>query len=238
MAELEQSILSYVKDYHSKNKRAPSLRALIRQFKGEGLNFAKFYQLFPRGITEACSKAGVPTPMERIRQTEMAIQGVKMKEGDIQENVPLQNRLILTEAQTKRLLGMSHLEGGKDPLIIVDELMNRDSELRREFKLSFKDTSTVSGFLNMAVGRGWSVSTSPNIVDFCTQLWNLGIQQLPPETVSGLIQILNALKASKWDPTQFVREATDAKNSVYWFTEYKAGRISANDFKRMVGGLA
>lgn len=238
MSDLEQAILSYIKDCHTKSNRAPSLRVLIRQFKGEGLNFAKFYQLFPRGITEACAKAGVPAPMERIRQTEMAVQGVKMKDAAIQENVPIQNRLMLTEAQTKRLLGMSHLEGGKDPLIIVDELMDRDSELRRKYKLSFKDTSTVSGFLNMAVGRGWSVSASPNIVDFCTQLWNLGIQQLPPETISGLIQILNTLKASQWDPTQFVREATDARNSVYWFREYKAGRINANDFKRMVGGLA
>ena len=40
-------------------------------------------------------------------------------------------RLMLTEEQSKRLLGISHLEGGKDPLVVLDELLNYDCKMRR-----------------------------------------------------------------------------------------------------------
>lgn len=143
---------------------------------------------------------------------------------------------MLTEEQTKRLLGISHLEGGTDPLLIIDELLDQDSDLRKTYKLSFQDTKLVVDFLKTSAGRGWLVHSNPNIVECVTHLWNCGVQNLEPNTVDGLIAILKDLKSSGWDPSNFVKEATGVSNLIYYYKQYKKGSITVSEFQQKAIG--
>jgi len=86
--ELKEAIIQYIKKYYEQNKKTPPLRKIFRHFKKEKLNFTRFYEIFPRGIPEACSLAAVPIPTERIRKTEKATEASRMRgkqEKDLSE---------------------------------------------------------------------------------------------------------------------------------------------------------
>ena len=99
-------------------------------------------------------------------------------------------RLMLTEEQTKRLLGISHLEGGKDPLVIVDELLNYDSKMRR-YGLTLSMRKILSETLEVALQRGWKINSEPDFVDAVTKAHKLGILSWPAETVKFLLEVFN-----------------------------------------------
>ncbi|MEM3627727.1 MAG: TusE/DsrC/DsvC family sulfur relay protein [Candidatus Bathyarchaeia archaeon] len=232
--ELKKVIIDYAKEFYGEYKKAPSIRQIITRFKAEKLNRSKLYKFYPGGLAEVCRLAGIPVP-ERLANTQMALKArMKAQEKKDDGEATISLRFMLTEEQTKRLLAISHLEGGKDPLLIIDELLDRDAQLRKRYGLKLRDTKLVSEFLGVALQRGWATSSNPNIVNFVTHLWNCGIQNLPPETVSGLISLLNDLRARRWNPSEFVKEATDIHNAVYWYRQYKAGYISAQEFKQKV----
>ena len=228
-----QEIIKFIKGSYDQNGRIPSLRDIIKQFQKEGLSFTGFYKLFPLGLAEACRLAGVPIPSDRIEKTSEAHAAKEKDKLDVTTERAL-NCLTLTEDQTKRLFGMSHLEDGEDPLLIVDELLDRDSFIRKQFNLSLLDTKRVAEFLKKAVDGGWSVSAQPNIIECVTNLHNCGIQNLSSETVNGLIQILKDLKTHKLDPTQFVAEASQVQSGIYLLRQYRAGYITLQDFKQKV----
>ncbi|MEM3040928.1 MAG: hypothetical protein QXG97_02725 [Nitrososphaerota archaeon] len=142
--------------------------------------------------------------------------------------------LVLSEAQTRRLYGLSHLEGGKDPLIIVDELLSRDAELRGTYKLSMKDTRLVAGFLKAAAERGWRTTSNPNILTLITHLWKCGVQRLEPEIAKALAEIVEKLWELGWDPAEFVAEAADARSLVNYYFRFKRGELSLEEFRRRV----
>ncbi|MEM3356900.1 MAG: TusE/DsrC/DsvC family sulfur relay protein [Candidatus Bathyarchaeia archaeon] len=233
--EVKNAIIDFIQSHYAKNKIAPSIRLIADKFKAQGVDRCTFYSYFPKGLSEACKAAGIPAP-ERLKQTQRALKVKKARsrvEGARVEEVS-STRLTLTEEQTRRLFGISHLEKGKDPSLIVDELLDGDSLLRKKYKLSLSDTKLIAKFLRAAVDRGWSTTSNPNIVDFITYLWNCGVQNLPAETVSGLVNLVNDLRARKWNPSEFVKEATDIHNAVYWYRQYKAGFISVEEFKQKV----
>lgn len=233
-AEVKNAILSFIQSYYAKNKTAPSIGLIADKFKAKGVNRYTFYTLFSGGLPQACKAAGVSVP-ERVKQTQKALK-VRKARGKAKTTGVKEvssTRLTLTEEQTRRLLGISHLEG-KDPLALIDYLLDLDTKLRKTYKLSLAKTKLVADFLGVAIERGWSTMSNPNIVDFITYLWNCGVQNLPPETVSGLISLLNDLRARKWNPSEFVKEATGIHNAVYWYRQYKAGHISAQEFKQKV----
>jgi len=78
--ELKQAIIQYAKKYYGRNKRAPSLREILKNFKDEKLNFTRFYKIFPKGVAEVWKPAGIPFSAERIKRTERATEAVKSKE--------------------------------------------------------------------------------------------------------------------------------------------------------------
>jgi hypothetical protein len=78
-----------------------------------------FYVIFPDGLSEACRAAGVPVP-ERPRQTMKALE-VRKKGREAEKEALRLTRLMLTEEQTRRILGISHIERGKDQRLITDE---------------------------------------------------------------------------------------------------------------------
>ena len=66
---LKKSILGFIKISYKKESKVPSLRKIILHFKDNGMNFTRFYSLFPEGLGEACHLAGVTSPTKRVVRT-------------------------------------------------------------------------------------------------------------------------------------------------------------------------
>ena len=83
---------------------------------------------------------------ERMKRTEKATKSKSAKERFVEDEDAGSSLIRLTEEQSKRLWGISHLEGGKDPLIIIDELLDRDSKLRKTYKAFNAEDQAGCGF--------------------------------------------------------------------------------------------
>lgn len=229
--ELKSAIINYVKTYEG---GVPSVKEIRLKF---GITNKRLYKIFPGKMPELCRLAGKPLPVERMRRTEKAIKSKAKKKKKLSATTEIpSNRLVLSEEQTKRVYGIMHLEKGMDPSLIIDRLLDDDVKARK-YKLSLKKRKVVWDFLEAALNIKWKLHSHPNIVDFVTELWNCGVQNLTLETVKGLIGILKDLKRHCWDPKDFVAEATQAYKIVYWFRQYKTRQISAQEFKREVSVL-
>ena len=120
MSETEQvrkEIVKHIQTYYEEHKTEPSVGEITKEFKEQGVNGYTFYRFFPKGKAEACRLAGVPVSMELFKRTEKALKArAKARKNDTVIETPSATiRLTLTEEQTKRLLGISHLEGGIGP---------------------------------------------------------------------------------------------------------------------------
>ena len=228
--ELKLKIIRYVKNSYEQKKKPPSLRGIIKHFKGEKLNFVRFYELFPRGIPELFKLAGVPVPKERMKKTEKATEASKAKEGQTtQQNIP--HRLMLTEKQTKDLETIAYIEGRKDPLLIIDEFLDRDQKYRKTFDLSLEKIKIVADFLGELVDRGW---TKEVVVDYLVDLWNSGYSSLEFPEGDEILRFFKDLKKRKWDPMKFVSYATENHNLFTWYIEYEQGNISFKEFEKQM----
>jgi hypothetical protein len=206
--DLKQPIIEYIRDHYRQNGKTPPLRKIIKHFEKEKLNFSRFYEIFPSCIPEAYRLAGVPIPTERIRRTRKATQASKTTEPQPHvQTCP--NRPMLSDEQTKRLLGISHLEGGKDPLIIIDELLNRDAKLRKAYRLSLKDTKMMVDFLNLAIEKGWQV---PWLLSIQTCLWNSGFMDLDQQALEWLANLLKEVKRNGLKAEDLVRTFKKTEN--------------------------
>jgi hypothetical protein len=199
--DIRSAIISFVQSYHAKNKTVPSIRMISKAFEADGVNRYTFYSLFPNGLRELCKLTAVPAPTERIRRTDRATEASKLKgqSSSIIEVSP--DHLMLSEAQTKRLLGLSHLEDGKDPLLIIDELLDRDSKLRMTCRLSFKGTKAVADFLELATSRGWEV---PPLLSMVMRMWNSGFMHLDQHSLKCLSDMLTEMKSRGLTPKELV----------------------------------
>ena len=140
------------------------------------------------------------------------------KEAERGPEVKASLRLTLTEEQTMRLLGISHLEGGKDPLVVVDELLNYDSKMRK-YGLTFSKMKVLSEALDEALRRGWKINAEPDFVSAVTEAYNLGLLSRPPETLKFLLEVLNWAKRKGWEPLEFVNYVTRHYNELYYYYE-------------------
>ena len=113
---LRQAMIQYIAGFYAERKRVPSVRETINHFK---TSFTCFYEGFSGGLSEACRLAGVPVPEERIKRTQKAVESSKTVE-ETRSEYSL-GSMVLSEEQTKRFWGISHLEGGKDPLLQSSE---------------------------------------------------------------------------------------------------------------------
>ena len=116
---LDAQILDYVGKHHLKNGQVPSMRSIIRKFRRAGMNNAEFYLRYPGGLGQVCREAGIPAP-DRLKYTAKALEARakksrQMKKGEVGNGVGSSQRLLLTDEQERRLFGLSHFEGGKDP---------------------------------------------------------------------------------------------------------------------------
>ena len=225
---LKKQVLTFIGKYHGQHGKVPSIKTVKSQFK---ISNARFYQIFP-GLAEACQQAGCPIPKGRIKQTLNAKRKVKVlvkvKEATAQKG----NRFILTENQTARLQGISHLEGGKDPALIVDELLDLDRKLRRDHGLTLEDIQIVPNFLKDMVERGWKLK---QIQSYLTDLWNSGYSTLGFPEGCEVLGLFKKLKELGWPLIEFVDYAREYYDEIKLLKGYNNGELSFEEFnERMV----
>jgi DNA-binding Lrp family transcriptional regulator len=138
------------------------------------------------------------------------------KKAEQEPEVKASPRLTLTEEQTKRLFGISHLEGGKDPLVIVDELLDYDSKMRR-YGLTFSKMKVLSEALDEALRRGWKINAEPDFINAVTEAYNLGLLSWPSEALKFLLEVLSWAKRKGWRPLEFVNYVTRHYNELYYY---------------------
>lgn len=221
--ELIKAVLNFIKNHHESDGKAPSIRAICREV--DGVSVRKFYKLFPGGISEVCTKAGVPVPKQRIRATRKAVRGQEKKAMAIEDRSEPSSRIILTDSQSARIQGISHLEGGKDPGMIIDELLDRDTYLRKEKGLSLDDVKAVFDYIDRAKERRWKVGW---LIGIQTKLWNAGLKSMSSEDVEGLAVFLENMKAWGWETGDITRILNNP------FIKDALPRLSYDDGVKMV----
>ena len=80
--ELKEAIIQYIKKSYEQNRKAPSLRKILKHFKKEKPGFADFYRIFPNSIHEACTSAAIPVPEDRIKRTMKASKVMRDRKQD------------------------------------------------------------------------------------------------------------------------------------------------------------
>ena len=76
--ELKRAIIEFTKKYYKRYKKGPSVRTILKKFKGERRIQERFYHIFG-GIANACKQAEIPISEEQIKQTRKALKTRKKK---------------------------------------------------------------------------------------------------------------------------------------------------------------
>lgn len=170
--ELKKACLDFIKRYYSEKGEAPPVKVMCEEV--EGLSRRKFYEFYEGGAAEACKLAGIPVDQKRVNSTKRARESRKKKGSEAGDVEHESYRLTLTEEQTKRLLGISHLEKGKDSLLVFDEILKRDTGFRRR-GLDLTNSKRVLNFLDEAHEKGLE---TPWILTALVTFRNLGLTNL------------------------------------------------------------
>ena len=223
-SSMRAKIIKFVKNTYNSIHKVPSIAEIVDNIP-DLRSVRHLYDIFPGKLEEICKAAAVPVPEARIRQTNKAREKGKVSNSAC-------GKIHLSEKQNNRLLGISQLEGGKDPSKIVDDLLDRDTTLRYQAGLTVEDTKIIVTFISAALVAGWSKS---KLIPFTTQLWNNGISNLTSQEVGILLTLTTAMKANGWDQKQFLKEASDSKSAVNLFVNSELGNISAAEMARRLG---
>lgn len=229
--DLKAALLRYVTEQYQQKGIVPSIDQLVKSFRAQGLTRSGFYELFG-GLPQLCLQAGVPVPERRVNRTKKALKqrmGIQKLNKSKSEGTS-SNRLVLSENQSMRIFALSHLNNGKSPTLIVDEILNRDAMIRKLLDQQ-KHLVPLIQFLEQAVDRKWSIDW---LVDIITNLWNSGASTLSAADFQIFVGLLQELKKYNVDPVRFVRELTEAKNIVNTWRKYKAGEVSAEEVLRSI----
>jgi hypothetical protein len=140
-------------------------------------------------------------------------------------------RHTLSEELTRRLLGLSYLEGRKDPNVVLGELFDRDADVRRLTEHP-ENVAKIVGFVEKAIQRNWTI---PNLVHAVTRLWNSGFFKIEPESAERVISFVEDLHRRKWDIATFVEYATKHYNAVDFQGQYMRGEITLDELEEKLG---
>src|SRR4030043_1332187 len=157
MSDLRDQILIFMKDYNLKEGKPPSIKTISTKVKG--VTVRQFYKIFTGGIKEASLAADIQAPSENVISTQKALNARKGKH--IRKDAPPPPEAVkpdtytLSEPQMIRLRVISHLEKGKSPNKIIDELLGFDSDIRLNYKLNLDQVKAVNDILNAARARGF-----------------------------------------------------------------------------------
>jgi len=224
--ELRTRILEFAKLFHNQNRTVPSISIIIENVKG--VNRSRFYGLFPQGISELASAAGIPPPpADRTQVVEKALAARKATQTEAK---PLSQ---LTPNQAMRILGVAQLEGGIDPASVVDKLLDLDTKLRNKHKLSLSKIQAVSDFLDSAVKNGWTLDSIPNYI---TTLWNLSITNLNQTALTNLISLAKTIDLGFWGSVEkFTKYVTEHYAAIANYRAYLSGNITLEQLKKAEG---
>ena len=223
-----ESIIRFIKDHYEESGEAPTMRQITEEFS---ISSKTFYEVFS-GLSEACRAAGVPMSEGRKNVTLEATRAVKRSARSRDRAGPRSSDLVsLTQEQVGRLLGLSHLEGGKCPSVILDEVLNRDTQLRSLLEKP-EDLGRTVEALNALLRAGFKFEELGTALG---RLWRLGAFNYSRETIEGLTEIVASLKIRGLKIDEFVRDASDAESSLHWFFKYKNGEITAREYAVKAG---
>ena len=127
MSDFQREVVKYVKTYHQKKGKTPSISQIIKGIKNSSR--AKIYDSF-KGIKDICNQAEVPNPKDRIDKTKNLNRTSTKSTPKIIVGKMEDNGIKLTKDQILRINTISHLEKGKSQSKIVDNLLNLDSLIR------------------------------------------------------------------------------------------------------------
>jgi hypothetical protein len=227
-ADLRKSIIGFTASYYSQYSKVPPIRVIKLNFT---LSNTEFYNAFPGGIEELCKACALPTP-DRVAQTANAVRArttekTERKSSSSSANLPGTNilRITLTEVQSQRLLGLSHLEGGKDPLAILDHILDSDADRRKNSNLTLADESIVNKFVTSAILHGpWQ--NTEELVRFISKAYEYRIDELPRAAAFSLIRLAVELTDQNWDIPNFVDEVTKPYSVLNIYTKYRRGVVT------------
>jgi hypothetical protein len=227
--EVKNQIGIFSSQYYKKTGRIPSIGKIVKK---TGFSRAVIYEVFPGGQAEIRMLAGIPSTVpiptgpvnNRVLTPDSPLTFHEANQLALAADSGRASRKIsLTEAQTDKVLAASYLEG-KDPQEIINRLLESDAKRRRGFPdLSLEDEFSTLAFLAAAKARGWNES---EFLDFMTQVYNLGLNQLSPTIARSLIQLSNELVVRKWNISQFIDEAKRSGNIINWYARYRRGETS------------
>lgn len=226
---VRNEIVLYAEWYYAQHKSAASVRIITKKFK---LSKAGFYGLFPKGMAELCRQAGIPVESiaDRLEHTAGA---QKARERMVHSDIPVAGamattRLLLSEPLSRRVYVLSHLELGKDPLLLLKEILDRDGTVRKLLEEP-KAMANMARFVKEGVKRGWQI---PWLLETTTLLYNGHVTRLSAEELHSLVGMVAELSKQGLDLKKFVQEAMDADSLVYAWKQYRQGRISADEALR------
>lgn len=163
-AETKKEILDFIKKYYETRGNQPSSKVIIKE---GGVSKNKFYEEFG-SVANAWKQAGIPVDQRMFNQTKKARASRKEKHSRVEDVESVPSSITLTKEITRRLLGISHLESGKDPLIILDQLLERDTSFRKR-GINIADSRRILNFIDEAHEKGletpWLLTTMINIED-------------------------------------------------------------------------
>ena len=193
-------------------------------------NRTELYKAFPGGLAEICRGSGVPYPKDRAKAVEKAVKARSTKAEKDQSKVA--SPITLTEEQSKRIYGIMQLEGGKDPSVIIDDLLDRDYGLRKSM-LTMQQTKRLVQLLDETYKRNWKPE---EVADYVTTLYNCGIGlAIPPSEVKRISAFLEESKALGWQPIQTARYLADHSSSLGQLNkEIQQARILLNETKEEI----
>lgn len=190
--QLRHEIIRFCRSLYDKDGNVPSIAQLTSAFH---INRTDFYRLF-NGLTELCKLVGIPIPESRINRTEAASNirsAMKLPHASSLPSVTIQ----LNEEQTRRILAISHLEGGIDPSAVTDRLLDTDTEMRQKYKLSFEDVRTANAIMRKSRKLGY---TANSLFPLLVSAERTGLINLDPASANFVISALRELRIRGWIP--------------------------------------
>lgn len=183
--DLQREIIRFSRSLYEKHRQVPTIAQITSAFK---ITRTEFYRLFT-GLVELCRLAGIPIPEARINKTQAASiirSGQNISQAAARPRVSIE----LNDEQTRRVLAISHIEGGIDPSLVVDRLLDTDSVMRHRHELNFDNVKLVATIAAKARKLGYSTS---RLLSLTFAADRVGLTLLNEDTASYLISILREL---------------------------------------------
>ena len=225
---LRAAVLEFIGAFYKENGEVPSVSAIARQV--DGVYREKFYKLFPGRLAEACRAAGVEIPDERIESVSKATESRERSVKVVEESGL---SLKLNAEQSRRVFGICHVEGSKDPGVILDEILERDEQLRN-LGLTIDSTKKLLDFMDRMIITGWTPET------LSTFLNSLGVRFLLPRLTIESAEDLRKFLVYPMEGMSLeekITEMTQTLRVVQWFGAYTRGDVTSQAFLEAVNAV-